>query len=57
MALGSNRPLTEMRIGGISPGGKGDRCLGLTTLQPSCADCIEILKASTSWNPKGCPDL
>jgi len=23
-------------------GGKGGRCLGLTTLPPSCADCLEI---------------
>jgi len=33
--------------------GKGGRCLGLTTLSPSCTDCLEILKASTSWGPKG----
>jgi hypothetical protein len=33
--------------------GKGGRCLGLTTLQHSCADCVEILGTSTSWNPKG----
>jgi hypothetical protein len=25
--------------------GKGGRCLGLTTLPPSCADCLEI------WEP------
>jgi len=23
-------------------GGKGGRCLGLTALPPSCADCLEI---------------
>jgi len=28
------------------PGGKGDRCVGLTTLPPSCADCLEI------WEPQ-----
>ena len=27
--------------------GKGGRCVGLTTLPPSCADCLEI------WNPQG----
>jgi hypothetical protein len=53
MALGSNRPLREMSPRGISPGGKGDRCLGLTTLQPSCADCLEILQALTSSSTKG----
>ena len=33
--------------------GKGSRCLGLTTLPPSCTDCLEILEISTSWGPKG----
>jgi hypothetical protein len=28
-------------------------CVGLTTLPPSSADCLEILGASTSWSPKG----
>jgi hypothetical protein len=27
-------------------GGKGGRCVGLTTLPPSCADCLEI------WAPQ-----
>ena len=34
-------------------GGKGGRCVGLTALPPSCADCLEILGTSTSWSPKG----
>jgi len=25
----------------MSPGGKGGRCVGLTTLPPSCADCLD----------------
>jgi hypothetical protein len=33
-------------------GRKGGRCVVLTTLPPSCADCLEILGASTSWNPQ-----
>jgi hypothetical protein len=33
--------------------GKGGRCLRLTNLLPSCADCLEILGASTSWTPVG----
>jgi hypothetical protein len=33
----------------ISPGDKGSRCVGLTTLPPTCADCPEILEASASW--------
>jgi hypothetical protein len=36
MALGSTQPLTEMRPG-VFPGGKCGRCLGRTTLPPSCA--------------------
>ena len=24
------------------PGGKGGRCIGVTTLPPSCAECLEI---------------
>ena len=32
-------------------GGKGGRCVGLTTLPPTCADCFEM-GAWTSWNPQ-----
>jgi len=48
VALGSNQPLTEMSTRDISwgGGGKGGRCLRLTTLPPSCADCLEI------WEPQ-----
>jgi len=28
------------------PGGKGGRCVGLTTLPPTCADCLEF------WEPQ-----
>jgi hypothetical protein len=37
----------------FSMGGKDGRCIGLTTLPPSCADCLEILGTSTSWIPWG----
>ena len=33
--------------------GKGDRCVGLTALPLSCADCLEIPGATTSRNRKG----
>jgi hypothetical protein len=39
MALGLTQPLTEMSTRNIF-GGKGGRCVGLTTLPPSCADCF-----------------
>jgi hypothetical protein len=47
MVLGSSQPLREVSTS------KGGRCVALITLLPSCADCIEILKASASWSPKG----
>ena len=28
------------------PGGKGGRCIGVTTLPPSCAECLEV------WEPQ-----
>ena len=34
-------------------GGKGGRSVVLETLPLSCADCLEILGASTSYSPKG----
>ena len=37
----------------MSPGGKSSPCVGLTMLATSCTGCLEILRASTSWNPKG----
>jgi len=32
--------------------GKGSRCVGLTTLPPSCSDCLEIMGTSAFWSPK-----
>jgi hypothetical protein len=37
--------LYQKRIPGIFPGSKGSRCVELTTLPPSFADCLEI------WEP------
>jgi len=45
MALGLTRPQTEMSTRNIS-WGKGGRCVGLTTLPASCADCLDI------WEPQ-----
>ena len=39
----------------LSLGGNGSQCIRLTTLSPSCADCLEILWASTSYSLKGLP--
>ena len=45
MALGSTQPLTEMRTRNTT-WVKSGRCVGLTTLPPSCADCLEM------WEPQ-----
>jgi hypothetical protein len=41
--------LWQKLVLGVSRGVKGGRCVGLTTLPHLCADCLEILGASTSW--------
>jgi hypothetical protein len=51
MTLKSTQSLTEKSTR-IFPGDKGGRCVGLTTLPPSCADSWN-LGASTFWNPQG----
>ena len=35
-------------------GGKGGRCVGLTTLPPSCADCLEIWELQPSGTLRAC---
>jgi len=35
-------------VTGVFPGGKGGRCVGLTTLPPSCADFLAILELQPS---------
>ena len=34
-------------------GGKGGRCVGLTTLPTSCADCLEIWEPQPPGKPQG----
>jgi hypothetical protein len=38
-------------------GGKDGRCVGLTTLPPSCADYLEILEPQPAGTPRACPGL
>jgi len=45
--------LQQKWVPGIFPGGKGGRCIGLTTLPPSCADCLEMWKPQPPGNPQG----
>jgi len=39
------------------PGGKGGRCLGLTTLSSLCADCLEIWELQPPGTLGTCPGL
>jgi len=57
MALGSAQPLKEMSTRNISLGGEGGQCMGLMTLPPSCADCLEIWKPQPPATPMTCPGL
>ena len=36
---------------------KGGRCVGLTTLSPSCADCLQILELQPPGKLGSCLDL
>jgi hypothetical protein len=38
-------------------GEKGGRCVGLTTLSPSCADCLEMLEPQPPGTLRACPVL
>ena len=56
MALGLTQPLTEMSTRNISWGKRGRR-VGLTTLLPSCADCLEIWEPQPPGTLMACPGL
>jgi hypothetical protein len=42
-------------VPGIFPGGKGGRWVGLTTLPPSCAGCLEIWEPQPPGTLRACP--
>jgi hypothetical protein len=56
MVLVSTQPLTEMSTE-IFPGGKNVRCVWLTTLPPSCADCLKILEPQPPGTLRACQGL
>ena len=56
IARGLSQPLTEMNIRNIS-WGKSGRCLGLTTLSPACANCLEMWEPQTLGTLRACPGL
>ena len=53
------QPLTEISTRNIScgtgEGGKGGRCVGLTTLPPSCVDCLEFWELKPPGTFRACP--
>ena len=58
MTLRSTQPLQEMSTRNISwGGGKGGRCVGLTTLPPTFADCLEIWEPQPPVTLRACPGL
>jgi len=57
MALGLTQPLTEMSYQEYFLGGKGSRCVGLTTLPLSCAECLEIWAPQPAGTLRACPGL
>jgi hypothetical protein len=38
-------------------GGKGGLCVGLTTLPPSCADCLKVWERQPPGTLRACPGL
>ena len=56
-ALGLTQTLTEMSTSNIHWRGKGDRCVGLTTLPLSCDDRHEIWEPQNYRKPQACPGL
>jgi hypothetical protein len=59
--LGWNHPLTQMCTRNIpgrgGEGGKGGRCIRLTSLPPSCADPLEIWQPQPFGTLRACPGL
>jgi hypothetical protein len=54
---GVDTAFQQKLIPGIFPGGKGGQCVGLTTLPPSCADCLKIWEPQTPGTLRACQGL
>jgi hypothetical protein len=57
MFLSSTPTLKEMSTRNISWWSKDGWCVGLTTLLPSCADCLEIWEPQPPGTLRACPGL
>jgi len=49
--------LKQKWVPGMFPGGKSGRCVGLTTLPSSCADCLETWEPQPPGTLRTCPGL
>ena len=56
MALGSTQPQTNEYQEHFL-GGKGGRCVGLTTLSPSCFDCLESWESQPPGTLTACTGI
>ena len=57
IALGSTQSFNRNEYQEYFLGDKSGRCQGLTTLPPSCADCLEIWEPQPPGNLRACPGL
>jgi len=57
MALGVDSASNRNEYHEYFLGGKGGQCIGLTTLPPSCADCLEIWQFQPLGTLRACPGL
>jgi hypothetical protein len=57
MTLGSTQLFAKNEYQQYLLGDKSGRCLGLTTLPPSCADCLEMWEPQPPGTLWACPGL
>ena len=57
MALGVDTASNRNEYQEYFRGGKGSRCIWLTTLPPSCANCLEIWEPQPPGTLRACPGL
>jgi len=57
MALGFDSVSNRNEYQEYFLGDKGGRCVRLTTLPPSCADCLEIWELQPPGTLRACPEV
>jgi hypothetical protein len=56
-AILEKKSVQIMRVYTVFPGVKGGRCIGLTTLPPSCTDCVKIWEPQPAGTLRACQGL